>query len=423
VQPLWRKNDEVTVTEKQESTGDAVAYPRFSESNTAFNALSRDLGVNWQELFYEARTSLVAMGKASQQEPLDQPDDALFHFAFSEGFDRINVLTANWGSGKSNQGALRWGPPLDFPEAMLARRSTDPVRLTREVKRVARLTGAALIGVTELDPCFVYSDVQRNHCSSETPIRKPIHIIEAEYPEETDEALILPKSLRYVIVMALPMDREMISTAPSLLSEAATSLGYSHAAAVTLSVAAYIHALGYQAIPSLNGTALNIPLAVQAGLGEIGRNGLLITKEYGACVRLCKVFTDMPLLLDGPADLGIHAYCEVCGECTNSCPVGAISKGTPSIEGNNECNRKGVVKWPVDCKKCLRYWIASGTSCSTCIASCPFTMGNKWWGGLPQWLIRHTSCFNRALVWLDHRFAARKRRTSSGFLDRIPNES
>ena len=135
---------------------------RFSESNTAFNALSRDLGVNWQERFGPKRLALVAQGKASPKETLDHPQDALFLYAFSEGFDRVNVLTANWGSGKSNRGGLLWEPPLDLPAEALAHRCQDPAILTREATRVALLCGAVAVGVTELDPRWIYSEVQRN---------------------------------------------------------------------------------------------------------------------------------------------------------------------------------------------------------------------------------------------------------------------
>lgn len=236
---------------------------------------------------------------------------------------------------------------------------------------------------------------------------------------ETDEALIIPSRMQYVVVVAVAMDREMILTAPSLLAEAATSIGYSDAARCVLSVAEYIRAIGYQAIPSLNDMALSISFAIQAGLGELGRNGLLITKEYGPCVRLAKVFTDMPLLVDEPADLGIRAYCETCDECARHCHAGAISTSARTYLGNNECNNSGVLKWYMDVKKCLRYWMASGTSCSACIARCPFTLGRDWWLGLPQSVIRRTPRLNGALAWLDRRAGRRKRRESDGYLERV----
>ena len=113
----------------------------------------------------------------------------------------------------------------------------------------------------------------------------------------------LPAGMTSVIVTAQAMDYDLIRTVPSALSGAATGLGYSHDALVVLSLAQYIRNLGYNAVASMNDTALAIPLAIKAGLGEYGRNGLLITKEFGPRIRLGKVFTDMPLAHDRPDSL------------------------------------------------------------------------------------------------------------------------
>ena len=43
----------------------------------------------------------------------------------------------------------------------------------------------------------------------------------------------------------------------------------------------YIRNLGYKAEPTMNDTALAIPYALKAGLGEYGRHGLVITPEFG----------------------------------------------------------------------------------------------------------------------------------------------
>ena len=53
-------------------------------------------------------------------------------------------------------------------------------------------------------------------------------------------------------------------------------------------------------------------MAVDAGLGELGRNGQLITRDFGSSVRISKVFTDLPLIPDRPVDLGVQRFCEQC---------------------------------------------------------------------------------------------------------------
>ena len=102
------------------------------------------------------------------------------------------------------------------------------------------------------------------------------------------------------------MDSGLIRTVPSALAGAATGLGYAHDVMVLLSVSQYIRNLGYSAVPTMNDTALAIPYAIKAGLGEYGRHGLVITPEFGPRVRFGKIFTDLPLVRtpsDSPSSL------------------------------------------------------------------------------------------------------------------------
>lgn len=65
-------------------------------------------------------------------------------------------------------------------------------------------------------------------------------------------------------------------------------------------------------------------LGVAAGLGWIGRSGLLVTPAYGSRVRLVTVLTDAPL----DADRAIAFSCGKCAACVKVCPATAI-KGRP----------------------------------------------------------------------------------------------
>ena len=56
--------------------------------------------------------------------------------------------------------------------------------------------------------------------------------------------------------------------------------------------------------------------AARAGLGVIGKNGLLLTEKYGSYVFLGEVITDMEI----PCEVGAVKLCEDCGACTNACP-------------------------------------------------------------------------------------------------------
>jgi hypothetical protein len=122
------------------------------------------------------------------------------------------------------------------------------------------------------------------------------------------------------VVMAFAMDADLLEKSPSVDADTAASLGYSRMGIAAISLAESIRALGYKAVPAMNDTALSIPLAIQAGLGELGRMGLLITPEYGPAIRLAKVLTDMPLETDHPISFGVERFCLDCHLCADHCP-------------------------------------------------------------------------------------------------------
>lgn len=224
----------------------------------------------------------------------------------------------------------------------------DVSEFTKKVKNAAKLYGAALVGICQLNPLWLYANDQG----------EPVSI-----PKEADKA----------IVIAVEMEKEWIALSPTAASAAATGNGYSKMAFTAACMSEFLQRLGWQAIPCGNDTVLSIPLAIDAGLGECGRNGLLITQEFGPRVRLCKVFTDAPLRIDKPIEFGVSEFCETCMKCAQNCPPQAISHGERSVEGVCPSNSSGVLKWYVHAEKCLNFWRVNGVDCSNCIRSCPFS--------------------------------------------------
>jgi len=106
---------------------------------------------------------------------------------------------------------------------------------------------------------------------------------------------------------------------------------------IIFSLCQYLNKQGYEAlpIPASVLTGWEKPYAhlshrhaaMQAGLGFLGRSGLLVHPEYGAAVRLASVMTDMPLTTDSPLDMD----CGKCKACVAACPANAIM-----IEGIDE---------------------------------------------------------------------------------------
>jgi reductive dehalogenase len=201
--------------------------------------------------------------------------------------------------------------------------------------------------------------------------------------------------------MAIEMDQAYMQTSPTGGAAAGTGLGYSKMAFVAGLLAEFIRELGYRAIPCGNDTALSIPIAIEAGLGELGRNGLLITEKFGPRVRLCKVFTDLPLVPDEVHFFGVDDFCRDCLVCAQDCPSQAISHGEKTTEALNRSNNPGVLKWPINAEQCYKYWIANRLDCANCIRTCPFNKGEGRLHDLARAFVRNTPRANRLFVWLD----------------------
>ncbi|HUI46773.1 MAG TPA: 4Fe-4S double cluster binding domain-containing protein [Nitrospirota bacterium] len=106
--------------------------------------------------------------------------------------------------------------------------------------------------------------------------------------------------------------------------------------------------------------------ATSAGLGWIGKNGLLISTEYGPRLSLVTVLTDAPLEPDTPME---YSLCGDCRLCMQFCPSQAItgsewSRSSPFAElvKTGACRSHKASKRATDGKP----------NCGLCINICPY---------------------------------------------------
>lgn len=111
-------------------------------------------------------------------------------------------------------------------------------------------------------------------------------------------------------------------------------------------------------------------IAVHAGMGWVGKNGLLITKHFGPAVRITSVLTDAPVECSQEVFL---SRCGRCTECAKACPAGAI----PEEDSNYNLPRKELVDLDACQKACRDQCIANfgvdTNICGLCIFACPYT--------------------------------------------------
>jgi len=297
-----------------------------------------------------------------------------------------------WGFGfgnlRSNYGLYSWEGVVERIKRYVEtgdQVEESPEEMSRVIKRAARFFGAGAVGICRVHPNWVYS----HEFNLFTREHYPINI-----PEDSQTA----------IVMAIPMDYEATRCSPSGVSAAATGFGYSMMAFGANLLATFIRGLGYRAIPCGNDTALSIPLAMAAGLGEGSRMGLLITEQYGPRVRLCKVFTNLPLQVDSYRTFGALEFCKTCKKCAIYCPSRAIPDGEMTTEGHNISNQSGVSKWYIDAEKCFSFWAKNRMSCSTCIQVCPFNKAPGMIHDAIRAVIKRTTLFNVLFTQMDSIF-------------------
>ena len=107
---------------------------------------------------------------------------------------------------------------------------------------------------------------------------------------------------------------------------------------IALKLSNHIQKSGYSALPVpaslvedwglMRGAVSHKDIGRLAGLGFIGRSGLLVNPEYGAGVRYTTVLTDMPLKTDKPVDV----VCGECAACVAACPAKAIKKDAKDLD-------------------------------------------------------------------------------------------
>ena len=210
----------------------------------------------------------------------------------------------------------------------------DLEKMSKAIKDKGIELGAGIVGVSEIDESALY------------------------------EGYAAPP-FRYAISLGIAMDRTEMEHVPQQRAAVEVMQTYRRAGKIAIELAAHIRSLGWPAQAYADGEdILQIPMAINAGLGELGKHGSIISKEFGSNFRLAAVMTDLPLQVDAPVDIGVDDLCLTCRRCTKDCPPDAILDTKQMV--------RGVEKWYVDFDKCIPYF-SNTEGCGICIEVCPWS--------------------------------------------------
>lgn len=360
----------------------------FDQKNEMFKR------ARWEEKFKWAGKRYYGMVTPKDKPGFRIEDIALrnaawwLEFEYARGMDKSDFGMFSWENKRSGIQALPDSAKFD---------GKDHAYNSLVVKKAAKIYGADLVGICTLDRRWIYTKGFK-------------------FVERKEYDIQIPDEYQNVIVMAVEMPYEPMKYSPTYIGGGSTGIGYSKMAYTAGLVAQFLRQLGYKAIPTGNDVAMSVPYALQAGLGELGRLGQVITYEFGPRVRLCKVFTDLPLKCDEPIRFGVTEFCESCKKCAENCPSQAIShEKTRFTDPVNISNAGGTLKWYINAEKCFEFWAKNYADCGNCIRVCPFNKPKGTLHSFVKWLVDYFPQFNRLMKKADDLFRYGEKPDEAGF--------
>jgi reductive dehalogenase len=272
----------------------------------------------------------------------------------------------------------------------------DPAEASRRIKAFARSLGADDVRIGPLRPEWIYSHKGSRPFFGGDYVNPPYFAgIPSGYQgARYGDAIELGHG--HAISLAFGQDKALIATGATRAVDFEVGRVYAQSVIASVQLARFIRALGYPARAHhlRNYLVMLVPVAVDAGIGELSRTGYVVSRSLGANFRLSCVTTDLPLEHDEPVDIGMQDFCSKCSKCASNCPAQAIASGGKTVT-------RGVRKWQLDDEACLLYWGSAGYTCGICQAVCPWTKPRNPFHRFVAWVAVHAPFMRRFLVWGD----------------------
>lgn len=349
---------------------DDTPKKRIDERDTMFSRNSLEEGSPRFEEYYRRRPEHR------------EPDDTFRSYPglMREGATYYEPVTVA-AAAASFRTVAAFHPMLDDEELPLPPRPVDPVRMTRFIRKWIRDRGAVSVGVTPLRDYHLYTVIGRGD----------------RYGEPVELAH------KNAIAFTVEMDKAMMDRAPQGPTVMESAQQYLSSGTIAVQVAQFIRQLGYSSRAHIDASYRVVcPLVARdAGLGEIGRMGLLMTPELGPRVRIAVVTTDLPLEPSArKRDATMIDFCRLCKKCADTCPGRAIS-----FEDRGQIG--GTLRWQIDSEACFTLWCRIGTDCGRCMSVCPYSHPNNLLHNLMRLGVKQSAPFRKVALKLDDLFYGR----------------
>jgi len=348
-----------------------IPEDKFDERNSMFSRMELKEGTEKFEEYYKNHPEHKIKDDLFRKEPglLNEKSKFYNHFLFEAAnatFSTVEALEP-----------LVEGSPAKNPKY------SDIKNQTLFIKKWAKKLGAHSVGITKLEPYHIYSTGGRK--------------------DRYGKKIALKH--RFAIAFTVEMDHEFVAAAPKGPIIMESSQQYLHAGSIAVQIAEFIRKSGFVARAHIDANYQVIcPIVAQdAGLGVIGRMGLLMTPKLGPRVRIGVVTTDMELLVaQSRPDSSTIRFCGICKKCAQNCPSQAIPFHSKPV------SNKQVGRWLINHELCFTYWSTVGTDCGRCISTCPYSHPNNLIHNIVRRYIKQNHINRRLALLMDNFFYGKK---------------
>lgn len=348
-----------------------ISDSRFDERDVMFSRMELEVGTDKFDAYYKNKKENKEKDDLFRKEPGLLSSDSKFYHPY-----QFNAAAATFSTVELLQ------PLVETGVYEKQKKQINPKEISDFLKNWGIKLGAVDVGFAIVKSHHIYSHIGRG----------------VEYGNEVDF------NHKYAIAFTVEMSHESLKYTPKgpIIMESAQQ--YLNAGTIAVQMAQFIRNLGYDARAHIDANyRLICPIVAQdAGLGTIGRMGLLMTPKLGPRVRIGIVSTNLELETNpNPIDSSVVNFCEICKKCAANCPSNSIS-----IKSGK--NGKEWIPWKINHEKCFTYWCKAGTDCGRCITVCPYSHPNNFVHNIIRWSINRNSINRWLALRLDDYFYERK---------------
>jgi epoxyqueuosine reductase len=247
----------------------------------------------------------------------------------------------------------------------------DPATLSKKIKERAKQLGFPLVGISTPDPPS-HLEFFRNWLDAGYQASMDWMATERSLERRSDPLAILPEC-RSILCLGTPYPAPKGNIQGGNIAAYALNQDYHDILPRRLQeLVADIENWVGEPVPNRwytdTGPILEKELAMRAGLGWMGKNTVLINRDFGSYFFLAEILLGVELSADPPQ---LNTFCGTCTRCLDTCPTGALRE--PYTLDANLCTSYQTIenreKIPENLRSLMGDWVFG---CDICQIVCPW---------------------------------------------------